>query len=170
MPVMPGLQSLERPIERQHLFRSEFNGVVAVGQSGDRPVPAPLRRHPAPRVVDEDLPHGSGGDRQEVGAVHRVHPAAARQLDVGLVDEGRGVEGVVGSLASQLPAGHGAQLVVDDRQQPVQRVSLAAANRLEKPRHVARGNGVAAGCRVAWGRGVVGAHGEPGSCMSSLLG
>jgi hypothetical protein len=121
-------------------------------------------------VVDENLPHGSGGDRQEVGSIYRVHPAAARKLDVGLVDEGRGVEGVIGPLASQLPTGHRAQLLVDDRQQPVQCVPLATANRLEKLRDVARPNGLAGRCRVAGGVGVVGAHCEPGSRMSSLPG
>jgi hypothetical protein len=42
------------------------------------------------------------------------------KLEIRLVNQGRGIEGVIASLSAELPVGDAAQLVVHDRQEPVE--------------------------------------------------
>jgi hypothetical protein len=81
----------------------------------------------AARVVDEDAAHGLGRDAEEVRAVLPLHLALVDELEVRLVDEGGGLEGVVGALAPQVARGELMQFAVDEREQVLQRVAVAAA-------------------------------------------
>ena len=56
----------------------------------------------AARVVNEDAAHGLRRDPEEVRAVLPLDLALVDELEVRLVDEGRGLEGVVGALAPQV--------------------------------------------------------------------
>ena len=74
---------------------------------------APLGR-PPPRVVDQYLPHGPRGRREQVTPVRRlVENRFAQQPNHCLVDHCRGREGMAGSFPSHQPRGHAAQLVVN---------------------------------------------------------
>ena len=64
--------------------------------------------------VDENLPHGLGGDAKEV-AVIGIGPVAD-EPKVGLVHQGGGVERVIGPFPGHLGRGQLAQLVVNQRQ------------------------------------------------------
>jgi hypothetical protein len=67
--------------------------------------PAPLGRHRAPGVVHQDLPHGSRGDGKEVDSVVVGLMSAVGELEVGLVNQGRGGERVAGPMSRELAVG-----------------------------------------------------------------
>jgi hypothetical protein len=67
-------------------------------------------------VVDEDLAHDMSSESDEVGAAVPVNVLAG-EAEVGLVDEGSGLEGVVGALAPHISLGEAMQLRVDERKQ-----------------------------------------------------
>jgi hypothetical protein len=67
-------------------------------------------------VVDEDAAHGFGRRGEEVNAsVPGLLRVGTDQLEIRLVDEGRGLEGVPGPLAGEASCGQPPQLVVDQR-------------------------------------------------------
>jgi hypothetical protein len=75
---------------------------------------------------DEDAAHGLGGCGEEVAPtapILRLVPAG--EPEVGLVDEGRRLEGLAGPLAGQLPGGQPAQFVADQREEPLGRLAVA---------------------------------------------
>jgi hypothetical protein len=63
------------------------------------------------------------------------------ELEIRLVHQRRGVEGVVGALAPQPAARHSPQLVVKQRHQPIEGAGLATPERLEAARDVAPRDG-----------------------------
>ena len=85
-----------------------------------------LARCLAAGLFDEDAAHGLGRGGEEVAAavpvlgLLRVH-----QPQVGLVDQGRGLERLAGLLLGQLLRRQLAQLVVDQRQQLLGGVRVA---------------------------------------------
>jgi len=69
-------------------------------------------RGPLAGVVDEDLAHGESRRRKEmVFVVPSARPG--RELQIGLVDQGRGVQGLPGSQPPALQVGQAPELVVD---------------------------------------------------------
>jgi hypothetical protein len=61
-------------------------------------------------MVDEDPPHQLRGDAEEVRATLPV-PSLPGELEVGLVDERGGLEGVIPPLAGQVPGSELVELV-----------------------------------------------------------
>src|SRR4029450_6157906 len=87
--------------------------------------PAPLRRTIPARVVHEDAMHCLRRDRIEVRS---IGPGDARLVDepeVRLVNERSGVERVALVLATQLARRDRAKLVVNEVEQPVERLLFA---------------------------------------------
>ena len=87
--------------------------------------PAVLLAKPPPRVVDEDPAHQSGGDRKKMRAVLPVDAALVDELEVGLVDERRGLECAVPALTSPMTGGNDVQFVVHERYETVERLAAA---------------------------------------------
>ena len=85
----------------------------------------------APRVIDEDAAHHLRGDGEEVAAILPVDVALIEQLQVGLVDDGGGLQPVVPPLARELARGQRIELVVDERDQTVERVTAAVTPRVQ---------------------------------------
>lgn len=77
-------------------------------------------------VVDEDAAHGLGGDGEEVGTAGEACLGLVDELEVGLVDEGGGLEGVAGAFASEEGAREGAELVVDEWEEGIDSAGVAA--------------------------------------------
>ncbi len=77
------------------------------------------------RVVDQHATHRLGGDREEVASVRGAQLLPCRQAHVGLVHERGRAERVPRVLATELRPGERAQLVVDERDQPVERLGVA---------------------------------------------
>ena len=53
----------------------------------------------------------------------------AGQAQVGLVDEGGGLQGVIGALLAQVISGQAAQFAIDDREQLVEGFTVSLAPR-----------------------------------------
>ena len=68
-------------------------------------------------------------------------PGSSRpdEPEVGLVDQGRGLEGLPGLLLRQPLGGELAQLVVDQRQEPLGRLGVALLDGREDAGHVVHG-------------------------------
>jgi hypothetical protein len=93
----------------------------------------------AARVVDQDLSHQARRDGDEVRAILRGGRPSVEEPEVGFVDQGFGFERVRATLAAQVAVRDGAQLVVDERHQRVQRGLVARAPLDEQFRHAFRG-------------------------------
>ena len=85
-------------------------------------------------VIDDDAAHQCRGDREEVSAVLPVHVALSEQLDVGLADYGCRLQAIVPPFAGKMAGGDGAQLVVDERDQTLERVLAALLPLKQRPR------------------------------------
>ena len=62
------------------------------------------------------------GHAHELGAVLPIGAVLVHQPEVGLVDQGGGLEGVAGPFVAHATARHAAQLPVNQRHKPLQRV------------------------------------------------
>ena len=97
-----------------------------VGQVDAAEPAAPLLSGLAAGVLDEDAAHGLGRGGEEVAAaVPAAVGVAADQPQVGLVDQGGGLERLPGLLLRQPPGGQPAELVVDQRQQALGGLGVA---------------------------------------------
>lgn len=79
----------------------------------------------AARAVDEDLPHGAGGDGEEVGAILDVGVSLAGEAEVEIVDE-CGTACRVGGVGGE-GMGEAAQVVVDDGDEVVEGRDISVA-------------------------------------------
>ena len=159
---------MERPAKYRSFTRSAEAGSSAASFPGHRPtrggrrpagaiVPRLVEVHATPvapvlrallaaGAVDQDPPHRLGRGGEEVApAVPACSAARVHQPQVGLVDQGRGLEGLPGLLAGQPLGGQLAQLVVDQRQELLGRLGVALLDRREDAGHVAHGNRSQAG-------------------------
>ena len=70
-------------------------------------------------MIDEDAAHLPGGDGEEMRAVlpGDVH---LDELDERFVDDGGGLQSVAGPLALHVAAGAVAQLLINERRQPLE--------------------------------------------------
>ena len=84
---------------------------------------------PRPRVIHEDLAHGVRGEPEELRPAVDPQAGIPRQLEVGLVNERRGLERVASALARESPPRDLSQLVVNLGQDRVERVRLVGAQR-----------------------------------------
>ena len=87
-------------------------------------------------MIDENLPHQSRGNREELCAVLPSHAAQVDEAQVRLVDESGRRQRVVGPLRAQSPARDPTQILVHNGDQPAVRGSIALAPRHEQPRHI----------------------------------
>jgi len=82
-------------------------------------------------VVDEDLAHDVGGEADEVGAAVPVDVFAG-EAEVGLVDEGGCLEGMVGALAAHVGLGEAVEFGVDEGKQAVGGSAVAVVHGFEE--------------------------------------
>jgi len=66
-----------------------------------------------PRVIDEDVTHDVGGEAEDAGSVLPHGIGFADEAEIGLVDESRGLEGVVATLEAHLHHCQVMQLLVE---------------------------------------------------------
>ena len=85
-----------------------------------------------PRELHQDPPHRPRGHGEEVRAVLPLDSVHIDQTDVGFVDECRGLERVVGALASHVAPGQCVELLVDERNELVEGRFLTLAPREEQ--------------------------------------
>jgi len=90
---------------------------------------ASFLRLPGSRKVHEDPAHQSGGHSQKVRPILPVYVLCIHQPQVGLVDEGGGLEAVARSFPADAPAGDPLQLLMDKGSQSGERGLVARSPR-----------------------------------------
>jgi hypothetical protein len=84
-------------------------------------------RQLSPRVIDEDLPHRAGRDREEVRAVMPRARVRPREAEVRFMDD-RGRAECPGLPAAEVTSGDSAKVLVYNGEETLQVFSIAAAN------------------------------------------
>jgi hypothetical protein len=81
-------------------------------------------------VIDQNPPHQLRSDAEEVRTTRPGCPPLIHEMQVQLVHEGSGIQGMVVALAPELPGGDAEALVVDQRNERVERrtVTLGPAS------------------------------------------
>ena len=123
-------ETLEGDIDRQHFFDlrvAEERHVVSRLEPDGTVVTPTLHTRTCSRVVNQNAPHRLCGDRQEVVAIRGGELTLLQEPKVHLVDKGGGGERVSGRLAAKLSPSHLTQLVVDERDEPLRRFTIASA-------------------------------------------
>ena len=122
--VHPG-QVLERGIEGEDPVGTEGSGEGVIVERHRAVTAAPFLRHAPARGVDQDLAHGTRGNRPEVGVALEGNRPSGSQLEPGLVGERGGVEGLAGPSPAHLVR-EPEQLGIDALEELVHRGSVAA--------------------------------------------
>jgi hypothetical protein len=81
----------------------------------------------ASRVIDQNAPHHLRRDCEEVSAVLPIDVSLIEQFHVRFVHDRRRLQPAMPPLAGELPRCERAQLAVDERNQPLERLAAAAA-------------------------------------------
>jgi len=81
---------------------------------------------PRSRVIDENAAHEARGQRQEMCAILPADAAKVDEPNESLVDESRCLQRVIVTLAAHLDAGETAEFLMNDRDQFVERGTIAA--------------------------------------------
>jgi hypothetical protein len=83
-------------------------------------------------VVDENLAHEASSDSDKVGATASAEGVLPSEAQVGFMNQGSGLQGVAGALALQMMVSEGAEILVDQGDEGLQGVFVAAAPTGEK--------------------------------------
>jgi hypothetical protein len=86
------------------------------------------------RRIHEDPAHRPRGHREEMRPVLPAHLTDVDQPQVRFVDQRGGLKGVAGPLACHVMPGEAVQLVMDERNEPIECTPIAAAPGQEKCR------------------------------------
>ncbi len=76
------------------------------------------------------MAHDPRGSREEVRTILPVGVIYVHQLEVSLMDERGGIEGVIGSLGAESLMSHQPQLVVDQRHEVVESLATPVSHLL----------------------------------------
>ena len=85
------------------------------------------------RVVHEDAPHNASGYREEMRAVMPLNGLPVNQPDICLVDERRRLETVPDALSRHTASRDPVELLIDERNQPLEGVLVAVSPPEEQP-------------------------------------
>src|SRR4029453_18660256 len=107
--------------------------------------PAALLPAPRPRMVDEDAPHHARRRAEKMPSPFDGHRAQRRQPQVGLMDQVRRLQRVLGAFVLQQAGRQAAQLAVDDGEQLLERGRIARVPPVQQMRDVTHIYGARAG-------------------------
>ncbi len=127
LPFIERGETVESHVEGQDVEgrRTGGNGHVIQRQASLQT--STLVGGPGSGVIHEDLPHGAGRHTEEVSAVLPLDALLVDELEVRLVDQGRGLKGVAGALPPHLRRCSPAKLAVDERHQLFERLRVTLA-------------------------------------------
>jgi|GEM_PF-3696058 len=89
--------------------------------------PVALVGEPASGMVHQNPAHGLSGDTQKVRPALPRHPPLVNQADIRFVNESGCLEGMVGALMPHAVPGQQTELLVNNRQEPIQGVVVSMA-------------------------------------------
>src|SRR6266496_1197685 len=78
-------------------------------------------------MVQQDAAHQGSGNREKVAAVVILHLALSNETQVRLIDEGGGLQSVTGALAAHAGGSQAAEFIVNQRDELVSGLGIAAA-------------------------------------------
>ena len=87
-------------------------------------------------MVHQDLPHGAGGHGEKVRPVGGGQGDPA-ELEVGLVHQGCGVQGPLAVLVAKLPPRQPAEIIIEERDEPLEGRRLSLTRAPQQPRNFA---------------------------------
>jgi hypothetical protein len=122
---LPRLQPIDRVIQGKESGLVEVGRPDSIGQGDPGPRTSSFGRLSAPSPVNQYLPHRVGGDGKEMGPFDRMGDAA-REFQVGFMNQRCGLNTPGSVLAVQLPLGDPDQVIIDERDEPVERRSVAS--------------------------------------------
>ncbi len=93
-------------------------------------------------MIDEDATHHGGRDGDEVSSALPMYTLLVRQPQIGFVNQGGRLEGVVGTFSAERPLRQGVQLVVDEGQYLPPGIWVSTVDAGQKPGDIARCVGV----------------------------
>jgi hypothetical protein len=127
-------------VQRDEVVTPCVGGREICGKVNAQPAAAVLVGLLAAGLIDEDAAHGLRRGGEEVNsAVPGLLRVGTDELEIRLVDQGRGLKGVSRPLAGEALRGQAAQLVVDKRQQLLGSVWVALVDLVQNPRHFGHG-------------------------------
>jgi hypothetical protein len=132
LPVIDARELDERLVQLDAFTIAWLSGADPIVQDQLHGGAGTLGRLMLARVIDQDAAHHLRGQREKVRAVLPGNPVLPHQPQVRLVDQRRGLEGVVRPLASQIRAGSSPQFTVDHRYQIVARLQVTTAPRTQQ--------------------------------------
>src|SRR5207237_6131240 len=113
-----GGQSHEGGVDVQHIVDAFGSGGGELVEVQANAIATPFLALLATSIIDQDAAHGLGrGGKEVAAAVPVLGFVRVHQPEVGLVDQGRGLERLAGYFLGQLLGGQLAQLVVDQRKE-----------------------------------------------------
>ena len=110
----PPWQASPVPIDLQNSRHLPRGGFLHVLQRHRNPIAARLDTHAPSRMVDDDLAHGDGGDREEMAAIMPARPGLIHEAHVRFMDEAGRVERVAGTSPAELSARDAPQVVAGE--------------------------------------------------------
>jgi len=127
LALVEGRQRLQRIVESDEVmtrFGGNRQGFVEIGSACHA---AALRRKPAARVIDKNLPHHAAAQRMEMHAIANGNRFALQEAEKRFVDERGGLQRVSGALVRHVVDGDTVQLPVHERNQPLESGVIAFA-------------------------------------------
>lgn len=94
-------------------------------------IAASLFRQSRPRMIHQDLAHDAGRDSEKVDAAVEIASGAFEYPDVGLVYEGRRLQGMVTAFTTKAPGCDPAQLGIGGIHQLIQRLPVPGFDSLQ---------------------------------------
>ena len=89
-------------------------------------------------MIDEDLAHRPGGGPEEVRTALPARARVSEHLQIRLVHEGGGLQGVVGALVPHATIGEHSKLAIHERQKLIEGRTVPTAQASEDYRNVVR--------------------------------
>src|SRR5262245_14457475 len=117
-----GVIQPQKLITRESLRRHKF-------VEGNRLPSDGVTTIPLASLFNQDPPHRLGGGEEVPPALPRIWFTDVHKSEVGLMDQGSGLEGLAGLLLGQLLSSQFAQLIIDQRQELVGRLRVTLLNR-----------------------------------------
>jgi hypothetical protein len=105
----------------------------------------------APRIIDQNAPHGLSGSGKEMGAAFPLHILILDQPQPGLMDQRCGLQGLAGRFVGHFLRGKASQLLVNEREQLVGGLAVAVLNGVQNARDFAHREYQVSGFKLALG-------------------
>ena len=86
-----------------------------------------LRRTAAPGIINQNLPHELGGNRDKMGAIYGQRRPVTREPEVDFVNKLRALQCVIGTLSQQAPMSGKPQFFIDERDESLKCLLISAS-------------------------------------------